>query len=259
MRKLAAAALAALCTAGAALAATAPAHAADPACTGTIRIASMTWSPAQIMPGQGSTLTLVAQNCTGTAQQVSLFSYGRFLGAGSDIPPGCPVIDPLAPRQITIAAGETYTATSGYGTFATCTATRLQVTAQFSIDGTPVASRSADLAIAPIPPKPGCAVTYRTTSRWDGGFVAQVTVADIAAAPIDGWRLAFNFGGDQRVNGAWNATTAQSGAAVTARNEDWNAVISPGGTATFGITGTWHDSDAPPTAFTVNGAPCEVR
>ncbi|MFJ8580918.1 cellulose binding domain-containing protein [Micromonospora sp. NPDC093277] len=262
MRKLTAA-LAALCTTGAALAvlaATAPAHAADPACTGTIRIASMTWSPPQITPGQGSTLTLVAQNCTDTLQQVSLFSYGRFLGADpGSIPPGCPVLDPLPPRQITIAAGATYAATSGYSTFATCTATRLQVTARFSTGDTTVASGSADLAITPVPPRPGCAVTYRTTSQWDAGFVAQFTIADIATAPIDGWALAFDFGGDQRITGAWGATTAQAGTAVTARNEAWNAVVSPGGTATFGIMGTWHDSDAPPTAFTVNGAPCEVR
>ncbi|MER7009034.1 cellulose binding domain-containing protein [Dactylosporangium sp. NPDC000555] len=87
----------------------------------------------------------------------------------------------------------------------------------------------------------------------------QITIADIAAAPINGWTLAFAFGGDQRVTGAWNAATAQSGAAVTARDEGWNAVVSPGGTTTFDISGTWHDSDAPPTAFTVNGAPCEVR
>ncbi|MFG2040948.1 hypothetical protein [Dactylosporangium sp. NPDC048998] len=154
MRKLAVAALAALCTTGAALAVTTPAHAADPACTSTIRIASMTWSPPQVTAGQGSTLTLVAQNCTSTSQQVSLFTYGRFLGAGQGIPPGCPVIDPLPPRQITIAAGATYKATSGYGTLATCTATRLQVTAQLSIGGTTVASGSADLAIVPVSPQP---------------------------------------------------------------------------------------------------------
>ncbi|MFG1903160.1 cellulose binding domain-containing protein [Micromonospora carbonacea] len=258
LRKLAAV-LAALLTTGAALTAPAPAQAADPACTGTVRITSMTWSPPQIMPGQGSTLTVVAQNCTDTPQQASFFSYQQFLGSGPGVPPGCPIVEPLPARPVTIEAGGTFTATSRYNTYAGCTATRLLVTAQFTLGSTLLDAGSANLEITAAPPPPGCAVTYRNVSRWAGGFVAEVTIAAITGAPINGWTLAFDFAGDQSVTGGWNAAIAQTGTTVTARNETWNAVISPTGTATFGIQGTWHDSDAPPTAFTLNGAPCEMR
>ncbi|MDM4779301.1 MULTISPECIES: cellulose binding domain-containing protein [unclassified Micromonospora] len=84
----------------------------------------------------------------------------------------------------------------------------------------------------PPPPPPTCRVTYRNQSEWPGGFVAAVTVR--------------------------NATVGQTGAAVTARNADWNRVIAPNGSATFGFQGRWSASDAPPTGFSLNGAPCAV-
>jgi cellulase/cellobiase CelA1 len=258
LRKLAAV-LAALFATAAALTAPAPAHAADPACTGTVQITSMTWSPPQVTPGQRSTLTIVAQNCTDTPQKVSFFSYQQFLGSGPGVPPGCPIVEPLPASPVTIEDGGTFTVTSEYNTYGGCAATRLLVTAQFTLGSTLLDARSANLEITAVPPPPGCAVTYRNVSRWAGGFVAEVTIAAVADAPINGWTLAFDFTGDQRVTNSWNAVIAQTGTTVTARNEAWNPVIPPAGTVTFGIQGTWHDSDAPPKAFTLNGTPCEER
>ncbi|WFE40918.1 cellulose binding domain-containing protein [Micromonospora sp. WMMD998] len=111
----------------------------------------------------------------------------------------------------------------------------------------------------PSPPPPStCRVTYRNQSEWPGGFVATVTVENTGAAPIDGWIVSFGFPGDQQVTSAWNATVGQTGAAVTARNVDWNRVLASNGSASFGFQGRWGASDAPPTAFTLNGAPCVV-
>jgi hypothetical protein len=111
----------------------------------------------------------------------------------------------------------------------------------------------------PSPPPPStCRVTYQNQSEWPGGFVATVTVQNLGAAPIDGWIVTFGFPGDQQVTSAWNATVGQTRAAVTARNVDWNRVLTPNGAATFGIQGRWGASDAPPTSFTLNGAPCTV-
>ncbi|MFY1620340.1 cellulose binding domain-containing protein [Micromonospora sp. WMMD736] len=109
----------------------------------------------------------------------------------------------------------------------------------------------------PSPPPPStCRVTYRNQSEWQGGFVATVTVQNLGSAPVDGWIVTFPFPGDQQVTSAWNATVGQTGAMVTARNVDWNRVLPPNGSATFGIQGRWIASDAPPTTFTLNGVPC---
>ncbi|WBB75863.1 cellulose binding domain-containing protein [Micromonospora sp. WMMD1128] len=124
-----------------------------------------------------------------------------------------------------------------------------------------IASNTVSLPTTSTPPPPPpatCRVTYRNQSEWRGGFVATVTVENTGAAPIDGWIVSFGFPGDQQVTSAWNATVGQTGAAVTARNVDWNRVLAPDGSATFGIQGRWGASDAPPTAFTLNGAPCAV-
>ncbi|MFI5928327.1 cellulose binding domain-containing protein [Micromonospora sp. NPDC051543] len=111
----------------------------------------------------------------------------------------------------------------------------------------------------PSPPPPStCRVTYRNQSEWQTGFVASVTVQNLGAAPVDGWIVTFSFNGDQQVTSAWNATVGQTGSTVTARNVDWNRVLAPNGSTTFGIQGRWSASDAPPLGFTLNGAPCAV-
>jgi O-glycosyl hydrolase len=102
----------------------------------------------------------------------------------------------------------------------------------------------------------GCTVTYSTASQWAGGFVANVTIADSGTAPISGWTLAFTFPGDQKITNGWNGTVSQSGESVTINNAGYNATIAAGGSTSLGFQGTWTNSDAAPTAFTVNGAAC---
>ncbi|MGV9212191.1 cellulose binding domain-containing protein [Micromonospora sp. RB23] len=133
------------------------------------------------------------------------------------------------------------------------------VRARDAVGNVSIASNTVTLPTTstPSPPPPStCRVTYRNQSEWQSGFVATVTVQNLGAAPVDGWIVTFAFPGDQQVTSAWNATVGQTGATVTARNVDWNRVLSPNGSATFGIQGRWSASDAPPTTFTLNGAPC---
>jgi cellulase/cellobiase CelA1 len=99
---------------------------------------------------------------------------------------------------------------------------------------------------------------YSTQSQWTGGFVAQVTVANTGTSAINGWTLKFTFPGDQKITNAWNATPAQSGEAVTLTNMSYNAAITPGTSTSLGFQGTWTNSDATPTAFTLNGATCST-
>ncbi|MET8067180.1 cellulose binding domain-containing protein, partial [Micromonospora sp. NPDC005313] len=131
------------------------------------------------------------------------------------------------------------------------------VRARDAVGNVSIASNTVTVPTTSTPPST-CRVTYRNQSEWPGGFVAAVTVQNTGTAPVDGWILTFGFPGDQQVTTAWNATVAQTGATVTARNADWNRHIAPNGSATFGFQGRWSASDAPPTVFSLNGAPCAV-
>lgn len=135
------------------------------------------------------------------------------------------------------------------------------VRARDAVGNVSIASNTVALPTTSTPPPPPpstCRVTYRNQSEWHGGFVATVTVQNTGAAPVDGWIVTFSFPGDQQVTSGWNATVGQTGATVTARNVDWNRVLTPNGSASFGVQGRWSTSDAPPTAFSLNGAPCTV-
>jgi cellulose 1,4-beta-cellobiosidase len=117
---------------------------------------------------------------------------------------------------------------------------------------TPTTSPSSSPSIPPL----SCRVTYRNTSRWAGGFVADLAVTNTGQTPIAGWKLTFGFGGDQRISSAWNATFSQAGADVTLGNRDWNRDIAPGAGATAGLQGSWTTSNAAPNNFALNGVPC---
>ncbi|MEU1590638.1 cellulose binding domain-containing protein [Micromonospora sp. NPDC005710] len=135
------------------------------------------------------------------------------------------------------------------------------VRARDAVGNVSIASNTVTLPTTstPTPPPPStCRVTYRNQSEWQGGFVATATVLNAGAAPVDGWVVTFSFPGDQQVTSGWNATIGQTGSTVTARNVDWNRVLAPNGSATFGVQGRWGVSDAPPTGFALNGAPCTV-
>ncbi|MGC4773654.1 cellulose binding domain-containing protein [Micromonospora sp. DT44] len=135
------------------------------------------------------------------------------------------------------------------------------VRARDAVGNVSIASNTVTLPTpsTPSPPPPStCRVSYWNQSEWQTGFVATVTVQNLGAAPVDGWIVTFNFNGDQQVISAWNATVSQSGSTVTARNVDWNRVLAPNGSTTFGIQGRWSASDAPPLGFTLNGAQCAV-
>ncbi|MEU4237547.1 cellulose binding domain-containing protein [Actinoplanes sp. NPDC026619] len=88
------------------------------------------------------------------------------------------------------------------------------------------------------PPAGGCVATYRVASQWTGGFQGEVVVSNSSSTASGGWSASFTFADGQTVSQAWNAALTQSGAAVTARNVDWNGRLAAGATATFGFLAT---------------------
>ena len=103
-----------------------------------------------------------------------------------------------------------------------------------------------------------CQVTYTTQSQWAGGFVAGVTIANTGSSPISGWTLRFTFPGDQKITNAWNG----DGDAERRERDDHQRELQrhdrAGGNTSLGFQGTWTNSDAVPTAFTVNGTACST-
>jgi acetylxylan esterase len=101
-----------------------------------------------------------------------------------------------------------------------------------------------------------CKVVYTTNSQWPGGFTAQVVITNTGSSAISSWNLGFTFPGDQKLTSDYNGTFTQSGEAVTLTNASYNGAIAVNGSTTVGFQGTWTNSDATPTAFTLNGATC---
>jgi hypothetical protein len=99
-------------------------------------------------------------------------------------------------------------------------------------------------------------VVYTTNSQWPGGFTAQVVISNTGSSAINGWNLVFTFPGDQKLTSDYNGTFSQSGETATLTNASYNGAIAAGGSTTVGFQGTWTNSDAAPTAFTLNGATC---
>ncbi|WP_320773467.1 GH12 family glycosyl hydrolase domain-containing protein [Streptomyces sp. CRN 30] len=113
-----------------------------------------------------------------------------------------------------------------------------------------------------VPGNPGqpvaCEVAY-ATNVWQGGFTAEVTVANTGASAVDDWRLGFALPAGQRVTSAWNASLSGSSGAVAASGLGHNARIASGSSQTFGFQGTYSGTFAKPGGFTLNGSTCTVR
>ncbi|MET0134091.1 MAG: cellulase family glycosylhydrolase [Kibdelosporangium sp.] len=103
-----------------------------------------------------------------------------------------------------------------------------------------------------------CAVTYRVTGQWQGGFQGDVTIRNTGSSAVNGWTLRWSFANSQVIGNMWNAVPTQTGAQVDARNAAWNPGIAVNGTAAFGFTATVGSTNSSPTSFTLNGASCTV-
>ena len=102
---------------------------------------------------------------------------------------------------------------------------------------------------------PACQVTYSITSQWPGGFGADISITDNAAA-VSSWTLGFAFAAGQSVTEGWDGTWTQSGANVTVASESWNGAIASGGSVQLGFNGAWTTSNPVPAVFTLNGVAC---
>ncbi|AJP04697.1 xyloglucanase [Streptomyces cyaneogriseus subsp. noncyanogenus] len=118
---------------------------------------------------------------------------------------------------------------------------------------------TGDGGTGPTPtPTGGCAVTYKVTNQWSGGFQAEVRLDNTGTSAWNGWSLKWTFADGQKITQAWNAEHTQSGSAVTAKNVGWNAAVAAGSSVSFGFTGSWSGTNTKPTAFQLGERTCTV-
>jgi len=120
------------------------------------------------------------------------------------------------------------------------------------------ASPSTSPSTSPSASQPpgGCAVRWEVND-WGGGFVVNVTVTNRGAA-LTGWTLAWTFPGNQRITNFWQTRLTQTGAAVSAANEVYNAGLPTNGNVAFGFQGTYTGTNARPTDVRLGSVPCTV-
>ncbi|MFD9126027.1 glycoside hydrolase family 9 protein [Kitasatospora sp. NPDC059571] len=206
--------------------------------------------PAAVTVAEGSSATVGIRLSAAPAQDVTVAVARASGDPDLSVAAGASLVFTPAnwatAQQVRIAAAQDADAANG--------------TASFSVggpgvDGTAFTATEAD--DDGVPPTAPCAVVYHVDSAWNGGFTATVTVRNTGRATVAGWTLGWTFPGDQRITNAWNATAAQSGAAVTAGDAGWNGTLAPGGTASFGFqASSASGAGTAPTAFTLNGAAC---
>ena len=86
-------------------------------------------------------------------------------------------------------------------------------------------------------------------SQWPGGFQANVTVTNGAAARTS-WTVAWTFANGQRISQIWNGAYTQNGSAVTVRNVGYNGSLPAAGTTNFGFIGSWTSGNGTPAGIT---------
>jgi polyisoprenoid-binding protein YceI len=91
------------------------------------------------------------------------------------------------------------------------------------------------LSTASIQAQAAC--QYQVSGQWSNGFTATIKVTNDSTAAISAWSLSWQYSGDNRVTGGYDAVFSGANP-YTAKNAGWNGTIQPNQTVTFGFQGT---------------------
>jgi hypothetical protein len=100
-----------------------------------------------------------------------------------------------------------------------------------------------------------CSVDYKTND-WGSGFTAELTLTNRGTEALDGWKLTYDYAGNQKLSNGWNGVWSQSGKTVTVTNTSWNKTLAAGAATSAGAQFTYSGTNAAPTSFAVNGTTC---
>lgn len=93
----------------------------------------------------------------------------------------------------------------------------------------------------------GCVASYAVTNQWSNGFTANVIVTNNGSAASNGWKVTWNWGGNQQITNLWNGVESHSGQSETVSNASFNGSIAPGGNTSFGFQASFSGSNSAPT------------
>jgi len=80
-----------------------------------------------------------------------------------------------------------------------------------------------------------CAARYQVVKSWNGGFQALVTVRNSGRAEVRGWTVGWAYPAGTSIDDLWNGRLVRTGATPEIANAEWNAVLKPGESTTFGF------------------------
>ena len=109
-------------------------------------------------------------------------------------------------------------------------------------------------------PRPSAAASCSYTTsiqKWNGGFAVTITVTNLSSTPWSNWVGSFATSpAVQQVVNNWGAVYQTYGTVVTEVPESYNAVVSPGASASFGLQGSIPGTEISFSDVSVNGLVC---
>ncbi|WP_143229436.1 chitinase [Actinophytocola xanthii] len=106
---------------------------------------------------------------------------------------------------------------------------------------------------APVAAAAGESAVFVRTSDWGSGWEGRFTVTNGGTSTVNGWRVEFDLPAGTGVGSYWDALLTSSGNHHTFTNREYNGVLAPGASVSFGLLGT---GPGTPTGCRVNGLPC---
>lgn len=108
------------------------------------------------------------------------------------------------------------------------------------------------------PPRTGSCRVAISTSAWNTGLTANVTITNTSTTTVSGWTLAFTLRSGQAITSGWSATYSPTSGAVRATNVSYNGTLAPGASTTVGYQATRTGDSGPPNLLQLNGSVCSV-
>lgn len=97
-------------------------------------------------------------------------------------------------------------------------------------------------------------VTFAVSSDWTSGFGANVALQNTTTAPVNGWKLEFDYAAN--IDQIWNAKiVSHVGTHYVLQDMGYNAAIAPSATVSFGFNGSPGRQVNPPASYIFNGVP----
>jgi eukaryotic-like serine/threonine-protein kinase len=118
-------------------------------------------------------------------------------------------------------------------------------------------AQAAAGAVARVLHRADCKVRYQVRRDSGDDFAARLTVVNIGAYGLTGWRLEFGYPGRQRLSRA-GPRVEQTGRTVVIRAPA-GKTLAAGRSSTTTLRGDYREANALPLAFALNGRPCEAE